>query len=445
MGTLTDNLELVPQTISKFPPMLLANWDRKVETETTYQTLITKSVDGQESRTSNTVRPQRFVMVRLTARDYSELSKLNALILRQAGQVTPVPIYSDIKPVTNQASNVLTVDTTYTRFQEDCRVGVFLVSAKDDTVDTVEYFTVDSLTGSSITLSGTPTSKADYQDMYVVPMMDCKVRLSKQRINGITDGVAYIDAPFKEYFDDSAYRPEYGYTPSLFLGIPVFEFEHNWANAYPVDIHGHGQETRIGKAMFTTVQGIRALQTFTLKSLFCSREDSLKFLSFFDYVKGRLAPFWFINPFTYWEISSTSSNIIYIEKNGLSPEDISDHFQFVYIENSSGDRTIYQVLLVDEDSGKIRIVVDRDIPADTYTFSAPVHYCRFGRDSIREVWTTDQVSEISYTISELLETPDFIGDGKWGGDELLRSLVVDGYWGGNDSNDTTDGYTGGEE
>lgn len=443
MGSVTDNLNVVPQTIVKFPPLLLANWARKVETESTYNTVVSQAVDGKESRSAITVRPQRFLMVRLSAFNTLELARLNAMMLRMANQIVPVPVYSDIKIVSDITTNVVTIDNTaYTRFQTNARVAVFYVASIDEEVQSVEYFTISSLASTTITLSGSPSAIPSGQFAYIVPTIDCEIRLTNQRINMNTDRVAYVDAPFKEYFDESALRPEGGYVPSLFQSEPVFEFEHNWRDDIKIDVRAIGQSTPIGKTEFKTVQGIRPLHRFTLKSMFCDREEAFKMVSFFDYVKGRLAPFWYVSPTELWEVSSTFSDSVYLEPNGLSVDDIKDNYSYMYVNDALGNRTITQIIEVVSESGKIRVITGNYFPSSTtYTVASPVHYSRFGRDSLREVWTTDGVCEISYTIQEILEDPPSLGF--WGGNDIVN--VVDGYWGGDESTPVTDGFSGGSE
>jgi len=178
---------------------------------------------------------------------------------------------------------------------------------------------------------------------------------------------------------------------------------------------------------------------FHLKSLL-NREEAFHFLRFFDFARGRLAPFWYVNPQTLWEITNLATLEITVKKDTEGTQDIDDFYKHLAIKSPTGqDQLVVVANVIDQgDTFLIQTgsAFDVNMAQDGLTSA---HLARFAKDSIREVWSHREVCEISYELQELL--PEGI-DSVWGGlpDEGTSEFIfggfpdtvytLNGYWGG---------------
>ena len=430
-----DSLTISPTLLESFPKQLLANWDRKVEIETAYITSVDSNRVGEEKRKGLKVRPRRFVHARLTAMDYREIAQLKAFQMRSANQVVPYPLYSDITQVTF-ASDTFTGDFTDTRFFVGARLIHFGLDAEG--VRDVASYAILAVTDTTIQVAS-PIGAITGVD-YVAPLIDADIELSPAVETVFTDNKAEIDVNVNEKMDESALIPSdlSSFSPDTYKEVPVFPFVHNWSTDLIVQITRFGTRIDFGRGRAVSVDSDRPQSSFTVKTLF-DRSEAFEMLRWFDYCRGRLVPFWFVNPQNLWKIVSIGGSSITVDGQGLIPEDIELFFKYVKIVGFDGIMEVTDVQV----SGNDLEIFSEEIPAGgSGDFLQPVHLMRFAKDSIREVWTNRRVCEMAFELVELLEPPEITPDSIWGGlagdeetelvfGEFPGTLVDTIYWGGN--------------
>lgn len=433
--TIVSGLTISPTPLVSFPKQLLANWDRKVEIETAYLTAVNTREDGTEKRKGLKVRPRRFISARLTAMDQREIMQLRNFQLRTANQVVPYPIYSDITQVTF-AGQDFTGNFTDTRFFDGGRLILFGMDHRG--VSDVGLYVISNVTSTTVTVTTTITDPGGGGYYFVAPLIDADIELLPAEESILSDNKMTVDVNVNEKMDESALIPlDTPFTPTTYLGIAIFPFDHNWVEDVRSQISRFGTRIQFGRGRLVSTDSSRPQNGFGLKSLF-DREEAFEFIRWFDYCRGRLVPFWIGDPLNLWEVVSIGASTITVKGQGLSEDDINDFFLYM---RGVGDTEIMEITNVSP-SGDNLIIGSDEIPVGLdVNFLQPVHLARFGKDSIREVWSNRNVCEVSYDIVEILDPPfESTGDQSGGlpGQEIDElefggfpsSVIVPEYFGG---------------
>lgn len=400
--SVVDGLIISPTPLAGFPKQLLANWDRKVEIETAYLTAINTQDNGKEKRKGLKVRPRRFIFARLTGMDQRELAQLRNFQMRTANQVVPYPIYCDITRITF-ASNVFTGDFTNTRFFVGARLIHFAIDYNG--VSEVSLYVITNVTDTEVTVS---TSIADLgaNTNFIAPLIDADIELKPAKETVLSDNKMTVDVNVNEKMDESGLipLPMTGFSPAIYAGRPIFPFEHNWLNDVSLEILRFGTRIEFGRGRLISVDSLRPQVAIGQKSLF-DRQEAFEFLQWFDYCRGRLVPFWVGNPSSLWEVVSIGATTITVKGYGLDDKDITDFYAYI---RGVGDSTVMKIDSVAVVGDDLEITSSEVPPGLDVTKIQPMHLVRFGKDSIREVWTNRDVCEISYELVELLEVEDAV-------------------------------------
>jgi len=229
------------------------------------------------------------------------------------------------------------------------------------------------------------------------------------------------------------------FNPDTFEGYPIFDIPHNWSTDPTNSVFRYGTKVEFGRGRLVEVDSDRPQMKWGLKSSM-SRAEAFYFLRFFDWARGRLAPFFFVNPQTLWEIVELRPNEIVIKGSTESVDDIMDFFEHVAIKVPNEDPIITTVAQVTAEGDNFVILTGAAFDeSSAFEGLTSAHLVRFAADAIREVWTNREVCEVSYTLIELLSTGF---DSIWGGPPSfeMSDFVFGGF---PDTVYTLNGYFGG--
>ncbi len=588
---LTETITVTPVTMETIPPILINNWDRRVEIETKYLTNVSKTNSSAEVRKGMRLRPSRSLSVRLSALERSTVAELNALMLRIANQDVQIPLYSDITEAGALTGDVegFTGNFFKTRFFKDARIAHFGVI--DGKVQECNIYTVKDASEGLLQVNETVAPLSGAQ--LVVPLIDIDVELSglnqslptsqvssfEMNVNEKKDGsglppllpsianptnnLAFSDffslgtspntskwsssgasiyqgvctltagnamytlgtavstvtdfkarmnlskplegtAEFRVYTDVSTpyygfismngasvfagvdlggaktvstpitlfNRPTYieisrtnntllffvdhellfsyvspsatlgtdapvvrmtientddslsmeidsanvystsgeyldnSFNPPEYVNIPILGTPHNWADNFSISVTRGGTVIPLGRGRVTSVDSTRPQLEFQIQGLF-TREEFFDLLLFFEWARGRMAPFWFLNRSTLWDVGSISGNVITITKDTKDASDFSSFFPYIALRGREGSSEILTVESVVDQTTSLAITTTTT-PSDTsYPYLTSAHLVRFNSDALREIWTTREVCEVSFSLNELL---DSLGD-----------------------------------
>jgi hypothetical protein len=335
-----------------------------------------------------------------------QAQRLLFVLFRMGHQQRKIPLYSDVSFTTAPSSgttiNCPTADRRFVVGQE------VLISADDGTGG--QFRTISAVGVSTITVSlaliGSYPAKST-----VYPVLQAEVLLDGV-LAAETDGTCSIEATFGELLEGSipgskTYETLTGDQAAhpngedyFVLAAPV-----EWGEDLTIAMERSGNQVTLGRDQATHIRGPRPRLRFEFEVTQTSREEHTDLLEFFDAHRGRLIPFFFVNPLTVWQAEAIGTSTVDVEP-GEDVDDPLSFVEFVVIMTTAGATHVREVMNVQEIAGPLwRLTLGAAIPALTIEQVERVstaHFVRFASDSLEEEWETDQVCVSKLSLVEVL-------------------------------------------
>lgn len=389
------------------------NWVTACRVETRFRTEIVPSrEDGTEERVAIAERPFRAVSLRWTGLDEAQQSRIVHALWRATGQRTYVPIYPDQQRTSASspaAGSTINVPTASSRFAIGSEV--LIVSRDGETRErkTVQTFDANTITTTSA-LANTYAAGS-----FVFPMILAELLPSSDH-SATTRAVGKVDATFAEAFSGDAIPASADTDEPGALGVdtsdanedapeaPVLNLSPNYVVPVSGQIQRTVDRTDLGLGSVFTARGPRGSFGWDFGYLAFTKAASSDLLEFFESRRGRLMPFYFVNPVIDWELSSIAVGHVDVTAVG-NVEDLQDSLEYIAVVLNDGTVHIRKVSGVTSGGGNFAIAVAVNFPAISAGDVArvtPAHFCRFARDELTQDARTDKVSFWRVSIVEVL-------------------------------------------
>ena len=187
---------------------------------------------------------------------------------------------------------------------------------------------------------------------------------------------------------------------------PILSKEPDWS-LVSLDWARDGRQEPLGYGLVTSLDGPRPRYMFKALWRETERADVWSMLKLFDSRRGRTLPFWLLHPCDFWEVLAVGATYLDITPQG-DITDISTFLDHVGIVQTDGTRLIRNISSVVDNGSSWRINLSASISVTLAQLSraCPAFFVRFVRDSIEEVWLTDEVCEIALEMVEVLNEAD---------------------------------------
>lgn len=406
----------LPPDIPDFPPVLFPhNWVARVGLETAFLTDITSSAGSvAEERRALRTGPGRTLSVNFTTLNREDSSRLVAACLRYAHQSNVFPLYCDATVTTAPSSgNLLKCDARYKRFFP---LQLILIAVWDGTrlVDE-QYAYVSTILEDRMLVSDLdgviPAGAKVYPMIEIEPMLDLvptlltddKVELQLTVLEAL--GPHTLPPTADDDEDDLDFMQWEG-------GYPIFDFRVDWSDGVDVHITRSGEQYGQGRDHVVDLAGARPKFGFVFQHTFLSRPEFWEYNRFAESRRGRLNPFWVLNPQTLFKVVSIAGNDVEVEPSSPFAEDWATFIERLGILKTDGTYFMSAITSVAIDGPTQRITFTlTDAPGfgiDVVRHASSMHLCRYLRDALSEVWQTNGVVHINAEVVEILNEGDAV-------------------------------------
>lgn len=387
------------------------NWVSSCRVETRFRTEIVPSRDdGLEERVAAAERPYRSLTLRWTAKDAAEQSRIHFVLVRAAGQRTYVPIYPD-QQITTATSNGTTINcpTASSRFAVGSEV--LIVSANGVTR---ERKTIQSFTGAAITLTGA-LANAYAAGARVFPLILAEIQ-PDSGYAAYTRSAGEVDATFVEVFSSASIPAAADIDEPGALGAdtsdandmvpeaPVLSLAPDFVLPVATPISRPHDRADFGLGTIITPRGPRAAFGWEFNYLTTSKAAAADLHEFFDSRRGRLMPFYWVNPVIDWELAAIDVDQVDIVGVG-NVADLQDALEYVAVVMKDGTTYIRKVASVGTSGANFVINLDVDLPvlsSGNVDRVTSAHFARFAKDALLQEARTDGVSVWRVSVVEVL-------------------------------------------
>jgi hypothetical protein len=392
--------------------------------ERAWQTDVTRGFDSSaEERWSLRERPVITQTVQLTGMDQNSSADLLTTFARYGQHAQPAPIYSDRTKLTQEYSsgNRLFCDTTYRRFFLGQRIAVASRSWGVQNVGgayaLAEYATIKAITDTYIDIDNPLLSVDPYSiGSLVYPLFDSEpvLNISYDRVTrGIIDGaVTWIERSAQSTLPSLLSSPHVALPVfALHEGLPIFDAKMNGQISGAVT--RSGTRFQSGRGSVIDIQGELSHFNITADLRFIDRVSWWRLTSFFDTVRGRTYPFWFVNPQRLWELLSVQSTTVFrvarthywqvfdptasVSSDG-KPSWLN-HFALVENDGTVNISTIVSVAEISKDVWDITVA--DPLPTSNVRRITAAHKARFDSDVLSDEWITFDVVTTQMSMMQL--------------------------------------------
>lgn len=409
----------IPMTEFDIPAnfeLFLHNWATACRLESTYRTDVTSAAESlAEERTGLIQKPYRALTVEWTARQKAEINTLLVELRRLVDETSIVPLYCDAVELTASASaGASTVYGDFSRgrwFQNGPVVIVRLTptqgSGGASRVQSWEFGTIVSRFDDRLKLADAIATSSPAARTVVMPLMKTHPQTAVTFTHE-TNTMAVLSVTFDEVYGPTALPPVASDLPGGFYtysGLPILSpLGHQWANGLEVEFVREGELSSIGRGRLVFQRGARHRVSYELR-FEDYRAGIWPMIQFFDTRRGRLIPFWMIDPENVFTVSLISGSFLTVSVLG----DLSDfqaemdHVGIVFTDGRTAVRRATAIQLV---AGAWRITLDEALPAG-YTASdirlfGRARKMRMREDALAEDWDTTNVCRLAVPVIELL-------------------------------------------
>jgi len=404
----------IPSNNANFFPH---NWSSRVNVETAFFTDITESAGSvAEERRSLRSSPGRVITAQFTALNKQDSALLINACLRLADQMNVFPLYSDVATVTAESSgHVLWCDPRFKRFFPLQLVLIAQWSGSRLVAYAYEYVSTvleDKLIISELAQT-VPVGAKVYPMMSIEPRLEITPTLLTD--DKITVTVQALEAigthTLPPVADDDPVELDY---LQWHEDYPVFKFSVDWTESLQVKVLRPGQQYGQGRDQIVDLAGTRPKFGFEFKHTFLNRSDFWDYLRFAESRRGRLRPFWVINPQTYFTVLNLLGNELTVRPVGGSDTDWTDFYTHVALVKTDGTVFISELVSIDTETPSVLKLIMADAAGfdeDSVRRATFAHLCRYQSDALQESWDTDGVVQVSSNIVEVLQEVDAEIDG----------------------------------
>ena len=305
----------------------------------TWKTGIQKSLNGSEKRSAIQTYPRVKIDTSYGFDDHAKSMWLKTRLFHKMGEHWGVPLWADQTPITSTAAGSQSVinvtETDYRHFYVN-RKGIVI---DQDDWTTYEVFDIDSITSTSITISGTLVSSWAVDDI-VMPLYECRIsptQMVSRRVRAFDEFSIQATEEFEGQnpftytlpTSSGAYTTYSGY--DVFLSKPHTKIDYSFNQPYTLtQFYGLGYK----ETYYDTDQTNMPMKFELIEN---TKEEIWNWFLFFDNKMGRLETFWIptwnkdiiltagfsstdttlnmenVDYSTYWEINTLVGRHLYIQ------------------------------------------------------------------------------------------------------------------------------------
>ncbi len=395
------------------------NWKQGISVVTSFDTHISKSVSGAESRKSLLWTPGRRIEFLTTGISRERSSQHIAFALNRADSRTLVPVWSDYTTVTAYAADVVDCDTTFRRIFKGQKFMIFTPGADGEigspSTSTFGVFSSGKVDGAgffaALDGAGFPLVGA-----IIVPLTTMEITLiAPAKLHTAT----IMESMFKgrEVIGSSQLPPTIykGALPpfgTTFQGRFVFDLDEiNWRSNPRVTTRRAGQSSATARGRIVYTRETRALFEFYLMFTGATREDVWRVLQVFESHRGRGATFWVNYPYTLFtgatSSGATTVAVVATATEKLLVQEYNDYVKFLAVKKDG----ILYIVEVDSVGGGFSVTgpgfdievlnLPTALQSGTFEYITSGHMVRFRNDSLTERWKTTDLAELTTAMVEL--------------------------------------------
>lgn len=407
----------IPMTSFSIPAefeLFLHNWATAARMESLYSTDITASAEQlAEQRTALLQKPYRNLSVRWAVKGNSESREMLTEMRRLVDATSVVPIYMDVVELSQDAS---TSDTTiygdFSRgrfFRNGPVVIVRLEPAIQGGATRVvgwESAVIDTPFNNRLRLSSGISNDLVAGRCVILPVMKTHPQTTLE-FTFLTNNLIELNADFDEVYGPTALPPTASDLPDNFdsyAGHPILSTVPQWDRGYEMSFVRAGEQAPLGRGRVVYQRGDRHRVIHGLRFQE-ARAKAWDLIRLFDTRRGRLLPFWMIDPENVHSVSLISPTFVSVTPAGTLSDfqAETDYVGFVFSDGTAAVRQATTIQLV---GGSWRVTLDTSLPAgyvasDIELFGR-ARLCRNDSDSLIEEWQTTNLCSLNIAALELL-------------------------------------------
>ena len=396
-------------------PMAFPNdWSTEVVLETRWQTDVRRSFRGSRpEKLSLSSRPSRSLEVSVLGVGREEAHALLQSALAHTSQSgVPVPLYCDQVIVKNVLSNRIFGDFRFRRFFSGGRIAIFpgIISPHRNS-NSVIYATIDVVTPESIYVTFDPSSTRapDPERDVVCPCIDVELvdsvsgQSDKDDLLNVSfswkeiDGACSLPAIWPATtFDNPEVLSPYA---QIADGLPIFPFDFDWSGGVSVSAVREIDSDTAGRTSIQEIKGL-TLQKFDVSLLGYDRERAWAVLRWFDAMRGRSGGFYLLHPHQPWKLQSFPTlSLVRIDLAGDANQ-IAPYFRQLAAIRADGTIVVRKITAVEDVTTAFQITLESPLPDNSFIAVCPILRCSFDQDYVKEIWITDGVCRMEFSITE---------------------------------------------
>lgn len=391
------------------PPFFAKNWASSCVLSSAWATDVALSSDLAEDRRALSDRPRRTMRARMTGLSRGEVLRLLMAGQRSLDQRRSVPLYCDHSRVTQASSGtVLWCVTAHRRFHVGGRVAVHGWDSANRPTG-LQYATVKSVRDDRLVLESALSGTVEAGSR-AYPTMDAEVSLD-WAAQPLSDSVFDVQSTFVEVIGPSTLPASVQGLPpgaQYRLGRPIFDPAPDWSASLEVRLRRAGRAYEQGRGRVVAVEGPRPQATHVLTVTSMSRAQAWDLLQHFDGVKGRLTPFWLVSPASTFTPTAIATTHVDVEPEG-NFVDLDQYLDHVAVVERGGTVHVRSIASTADNGSSWRITFDETIPSlvlsDVRKVTA-AYLVRMSSDALEQRWTTDEHSQSTVEMVELLDETD---------------------------------------
>lgn len=385
------------------------DWSEGVQVTTRWQSSVSVADSGAETRRLLLTQPLRSVS--FNPLSFSEgQSRLLQIFQERSGRARAlVPLWSDFTLLTSDVSaggDQLGCDTTYRRLVPGARVAVFEDESALAAPGNYELGVIADVLQGIIELDA-PLTGDWPAGSYVVPLMECEPSLTWGgrwiTAQYMGTGISAEEVAGESSLGASVDEGQWPVGVQLFNGEPIWPWYENMGQGVLLQGESFGALHEVGTGMVPSSTGALPVQTWEFEVGFHRRKDWAEWVEFFDAARGRLRPFWMLNPGNDLELVLVpSANQIVVKASG--PESDWQTRTHIGLDLKNGTQRVAGIASVVRTTGQDTINLTDAIPG--VTLGDVVRCCiarkvRLAEDTASEQWLTDQAVNVRFSIMEV--------------------------------------------
>lgn len=386
------------------------NWIKGCQVTTTFQTQVEFNPGTlDEHRLGLGDRPTRVVEFSWSVPN-AQLVDLQSYLRDVLSEATAVPLLCDsvrLDPVASGATRVFGDFSLGRWFQG---AGVFIVY--NDAKCRVSAWDLNGIAAKATTFIDLEDPTTADNPAWAVPMVFVHP-LSEASVAIIPDENAenhsIVTASFDEIAGTSALPASATDTPSGytdFLTYPTLGKEPNRIEPFEITYERLQDRDFVGRALVASLQGPRHRMGYSMAYTAMQRAALWKIIQLFEACRGRLRPFWWVEPERAYKAALVSGAIVHITPNGDRAEFERELDYLGIVHTNGNDAETREVLSVTTVAGvwvvTLATAFSAHFTASTVCRVGRSRLCRWASDSLEETWLLPAIGSTTPQILEIL-------------------------------------------